>query len=31
MSIMCLIVCTSRSLPRSTVFWCPAGNTPWGV
>ena len=25
---MRLIVCTSRSLPRFTVFWCPAGSTP---
>jgi len=25
---MRLIVCTSRSLLRSTVFWCPAGSTP---
>jgi hypothetical protein len=25
---MRLIVCTSPSLPRSTVFWCPAGSTP---
>jgi hypothetical protein len=21
-----LIVCTIRSLPRPTVFWCPLGN-----
>jgi hypothetical protein len=25
---MRLIVCTSRSLLRPTVFWCPAGSTP---
>jgi hypothetical protein len=28
MSSMRLIVCTSRNLPRSTVFWCPAGSNP---
>ena len=25
---MHLIVCTSRSLLRPTIFWCPAGSTP---
>jgi hypothetical protein len=25
---MRLIACSSQSLPRPTIFWCPVGNAP---